>query len=160
MQKNISYDEAVSFVHELTIDGYKGAFDKEPHPIQLAVRAFVAQGLITRTYVDGGQHRLYRWVGGPLTDELRDKIVEEMRGLIRKKNRNSRLRKKEQRSKETTPEVKAEAEPAPAHIPEIPDIPSLSSFTDRQLWDELKARGWKIDDGKLKKVVIVDIDDV
>ena len=79
-----------------------------------------------------------------LTESVYHRVYLRVRQYNRKYYDNTKEKK-----------MKSKISTIPANKPELPASTSvtLESFTDQQLWDELKARGFNFIDGKLSKVI-------
>lgn len=108
------------------------------------VTVLVHRGIVQKTYVASsgrkGVECSYKWVAtmaptktlyGSITDEIRD----------------TRKRRKEAWKKK--PEQSAVAQdPTPQELPKE-YVTTLDGFSSQELWDELKARGYSIEDNRL-----------
>lgn len=111
----------------------------------------VKRGIIEKTKTTGGKC-IYKWVASmPPTNVLYGSIADQL--AHEQKNRREKYKNAHHVSgyaKQSEPE--ATNEPV-----EKKDVLSLDSFTDQELWDELKRRGARIIDGKLVIVKEVEL---
>ena len=80
----------------------------------------------------------YSWGNTPLTESVYHRVYKRIREINKKYYMNT---KKQQEEPVAAPEL--------ATIP----IPTIESFTDQALWDELKKRGYAIVDNEICKTV-------
>lgn len=131
--------EIVDFIYEVTVgDGSPGGWGKYPTRTQIAVSIMVKRGIIERK---GTKVKpIYRWSAsmaptGNLYKSIAEEIVMKERETVRRwsaKKRNASVVVAEDKNPNSTR-----------------DVTAISSFSSQELWDELKRRGYAIEDGRL-----------
>lgn len=82
----------------------------------------------------------YSWGNTPLTESVYHRVYMRIREINKKYSMNANAKKQKEE-----PEAKVKW----ATIP----VPTIESFTDQALWDELKKRGYSIMDNGLCKTI-------
>lgn len=108
------------------------------------VRTLLRRGIISMKKMPGGKVH-YNWVAEMApTKVLYQSIAAEIRDAQREKNKKYKATKAASRSAEPVEEKAVE----PVQM-EAPKVNILECFSAQELWDELKARGYVIEDNRL-----------
>lgn len=134
-----SVKEAVDFIYESTTGaGSVGGWTKYPTRIQRIVSILVQRGIVAK----GGHynHPTYVWTAqmaptGTLYKTIASEVVLKERETVKRSADKRRAKEME--------EMKAKV------MEEEAAAVAISSFTSQELWDELKRRGYAIEDGRL-----------
>lgn len=128
----------VDFIYEITIgEGYKGSLAKSPTRERYIMSILVKRGIVVK---EGDiKNRVYRWVAPlPPTKTLYKTIGDEMVANEMDMAKRSREKKAARSAKPVEGEKEAPVQ-----------VAGLEGFSDQALWDELKKRGYAIEDGRL-----------
>lgn len=112
-----------------------GGWGKYSARVRACIGIMIRRGIIVKE----GHPRIpiYRWaVTSTPTANLYKSIANEIVTLERAANVRSRMRKEQQKASENTEQPKESAT-------------GLCDYADQALWDELKRRGYAIEDGRL-----------
>lgn len=174
--------EIVDFIYEATVteSGYIGGWSKYSSRFRHVAKILVKRGILIR---EGANiHQSYKWSNAamaptkPLYKSVAQEMVSEERTVVknsydRKKRRDAERRAAEQKAQKVAEaaSVLSEGE-EPIQAPEVsptaktegrnkpcPLAAVLAYFSDQALWDELKRRGARIVDGKMKVVREVEL---
>lgn len=148
--------ETVDFVYEMLInnpDGLQISFQDYGKTEKSIVSILIKRGIISKTPISTGRRGCawkYKWIATmPPTKVLYGSIVDEYRD----KQRAWKSRFKEKMKKDSLPattEKKEDAVVLPVVEPPHKElINALDGFSDRELWDELKKRGYSIEENRL-----------
>ena len=155
--------ERVDFIHGLTTEaeeGYRGSFTSYDTLMGDVVRELVKRGIVLKER-DTTRTRCcytYKWVAtmSP-TRALYGSVMNALRQKVREEKRQSILRAKERAAEEARKAVLQEIagspqEPAP-EVKETPEVEKqinpLAGFTAKELWDEIKSRGYTIENNTI-----------
>ena len=136
--------ESIDFIYNLTTeqpDGYRGGFATFDNVTKAFIPALVKRGVVSKEQ-DRTKERtqfVYKWVPAMAPNKtLYGNIAEDIRKSRREHSRAMRDRKAEAR--------KAKAEQA---VVEPAEVAPLASFSTKELWEEIKRRGYSIEDNRL-----------
>lgn len=148
--------ETVDFIYELLInstDGVQFSFKDFGKTEQRIVSILIKRGIISKTTISTGRRGCawkYKWIATmPPTKVLYGSIVDEYRDIQRAwKSRSNEKMKKD--SLPATNEKKEDAVVPPVvEPPQEERINAIDGFSDQELWNELKKRGYSIEDNRL-----------
>lgn len=132
----------VDTIYELTKGGYEGKLGIDNHTASVS-RLLQKRGILKREGTK--RYPVYKWVATMAPTELLYKnILSDYMELI------------------TPPEKKKPAEELPPPIPKTAKLPPdakpvtgniLERFTAQELWNELKRRGFYIENGEIKQTI-------
>lgn len=139
--------DTIDFVYEYLRpfpDGCEFSAKDTGNQGRLVVRTLLRRGIISMKKMPGGKVH-YTWVAEMApTKVLYQSIAAEMRDTQREKNKKYQATKAASRSAEPVEEKAAE----PVQT-EAPKVNILECFSAQELWNELKARGYVIEDNRL-----------
>jgi len=154
--------EKVDFIYSITNgieykDGFKVLGDRF---LEECVTALVRRNILqkTRYYIKGelGVHYIFTWVAAMApTDTLYINIYKDILQAHRVKQERWKLAKRAQRNREKQVEENLILEKSNIDTSDIIPIKQeqeykqLCDYTPQELWDELRARGYQIDEGKI-----------
>ena len=158
--------DSVDFIHALVTesqDGYTGGFDKFGSALIPRVScALVKRGVLIRSAVkrdDGKTGRLYqyKWSSNMSpTNTLYKTVMSDIRESKAEENMRGRQRRAEKQTGMTPTAVIMEEHAAiPESVVETvinakkEFVTDLDGFSAQELWDELKKRGYTIEDNRL-----------
>lgn len=144
--------ETIDFVHEYLRpfpDGCEFSAKDTGTQGRIVVRILLRRGIISMKKMHNGKAR-YKWVADMApTKVLYQSVAAEIRDAQRETSKKYRTTKVADKNAET-PVVEAPEEiPAEPVQMEAPKVNILERFSDQELWDELKARGYVIEDNRL-----------
>lgn len=154
--------ETVDFLYEYLIqhsDGVQFALDSLGGKTERTIATIlVRRGIIERTNLsplpgEHGRKCKYRWAAtlAP-TKTLYGSIVQEIRDAHRawpSHNNTAKSKNAEGGGKEEHLPIQTAEEPQETPHPEFTGLATLDGFSDKELWDELKKRGYSIEDNRL-----------
>lgn len=141
--------DAVDFIYLLVTesqDGYRSGFSSCDFIVKRVVKVLVDRGALRREYSGaiGGPGRkfIYKW-GSTMapTDNLYKVVMTELQE--KKKVENARRNRKRNTVAQTPAQIEVPATPKERYIT------TLDGFSSQELWDELKKRGYTIEDNRL-----------
>ena len=141
--------EAVDFIYGATQgNGTPGGWQKYPARVRAAVSIMIQRGILVKE----GHPRspIYRWAVAPApTKTLYQSIANEV--VARERACCQRHREKRRKAAPAAPaKPKEEIVLRPLDIAvEVKSDPDMAKFSDQELWDELKRRGYAAEDGRL-----------
>ena len=153
--------ETIDFIYEL-LNGHEWvefSMSSIDHLTSIVCGYLIKRGIVKRRYAAGSKKSEYCWaaVMAP-TKTLYDNIVEDYR--VAKRAENMRRRDRRRKAAQTIPEPPA---PEPAPVPGPPAVQEqieiqnpLEAYADKELWDELKRRGWYIESDHLVRKEIIE----
>ena len=143
--------DTIDFVYEYLApfkDGCEFSAKDTGNQGRFVVRTLLRRGIISMKKMPGGKVH-YKWVAEMQpTKVLYQSVAAEIRDYQREKNKKYYASKAV--SKTSAPNI----EDVPEEIPvepaqmEAPKVNILDCFSDQELWNELKARGYIIEDNK------------
>lgn len=146
--------ETIDFVYEYLRpfpDGCEFSARDTGNQGRYVVRTLVRRGIVSMKKLPGGKTH-YTWVAEMApTKVLYQSVAAEIRDYQREKNKKYQATKAASRSAELVEEKAVE----PVQM-EAPKVNILECFADQELWDELKARGYVIEDNRLAKKAYLD----
>jgi len=146
--------DAIDYIYELTANTpYRGGFSEYEKVVSDTARILVGRNIISREQDHTKTRRafIYKWVATMApTDTLYKSVTQELRDTQRRYEHNCKSRKKEQAQQDAPAEVVGIRTDNAEPVFKISDIPSfLKSLPAQDLWDELKRRGYTIEDNRL-----------
>lgn len=147
--------DTIDFVYEMLInnpDGLQISFKDYGKIEKRIVSILIKRGIITKTPISTGRRGCawkYKWIATmPPTKVLYGSVVDEYRDIQRAWKSSSNEKKKDYLH--ATTEKKEDAVVLPVvELPQEERINALDGFSDQELWDELKKRGYSIEDNRL-----------
>lgn len=145
--------DTIDFVYEYLSpfkDGCEFSAKDTGNQGRYVVRTLLRRGIISMKKLPGGKTH-YKWVAEMApTKVLYQSIAAEIRDYQREKNKKYNASKVAAKANEPADETPAvdENNEAPA-VEQITPPNLLEVFSAQELWDELKARGYVIEDNRL-----------
>lgn len=141
--------ETIDFVFELLAPHQDGVTMKTTDfgfYGQMVVKILASRRIIERKKCSNNSYK-YKWVANHNpTPVLYGSITDEIRDITTRRSKAQEARKKEKRAA-------LRKEPAPVAQPSVVTVreyvTDLDGFSAQELWDELKKRGYSIDNGGL-----------
>lgn len=125
------------------------------------LKILYARGIITREQVKGvsGKQFRYKWAAVmPPTNVLYGSIADEIRDIDSAKTKEQRKKRKEKKtmSTENNTNDTNTAKEIISELSDCEDLGPLFGITSQALWDELKARGYYIENNRLVTKLYLD----
>lgn len=167
--------EIVDFIYEATVveGGYKGGWSKYSTRFRKVASILVKRGVLVR---EGKQlHTLYKWNNAamyptnPFYKSVAQEMVKDERAIMARSYQKKKRQKVHDAAEAQKAAVADENETVQENVPadmvqpadEAEIAPetatSLASFSDQELWDELKRRGARIVAGRVKMVKEIEL---
>lgn len=136
--------ESVDFIYSITTEqgeGYRGGFGTFDYVTKRVVAELVKRGIVAKEQ-DRTKPRtqfVYKWaVGMSPTRALYGSVTD----AIRKNRREYQQARKDKRKVQASDVLEEKKEQAAIESP-------IESFSTKELWDEIKRRGYSIEDNRL-----------
>lgn len=166
----VKVKERVDYIYGLTTereDGYHGGFTSDDTLTKDVVRELVMRGIVSKVQDMNKERRcfIYKWeVAMAPTKALYGSVVTALREHSRETKRNSVKRAKEKAVEEAralaeeAPIEEAKPEPVVARERTEAEKPinPLEKFTAKELWDEIKSRGYIIENNTIIRKEILE----
>ena len=140
----VKVKEGIDFIYNITTEqdgGYRGGFSTFDSVTKLVIAELVKRGIVAREQ-DRTKPRtqfVYKWaVSMSPTRALYGSVTD----AIRKNRREYQQAKKDERKVQASDMLEEKKEQAAIESP-------IESFSTKELWDEIKRRGYSIEDNRL-----------
>lgn len=144
--------DTVDFVYEFLSpfkDGCAFSARDTGNQGRYVVRTLLRRGIISMKKLPGGKTH-YTWVADMApTKVLYKSVAAEIRDQQREKNKKYKAQKVVAQTTENAEDAKADERKESVGMEPITPPNLLKVFSDQELWDELKARGYGIEGNRL-----------
>lgn len=144
----VKVKESIDFIYNITTEqgeGYRGGFSTFDNVTKRVIAELVKRGIVAKEQ-DRTKPRtqfVYKWaVGTSPTRALYGSVTDTLRKNRREYNYEYNQSKKTEKKVQATDTVEEKKEQAAIESP-------IESFSTKELWDEIKRRGYSIEDNRL-----------